>query len=109
MIQENVIQPSSEMTNSMTEIEEEGYSSQVETISAADNVRDKIPETASRTTSGPESNLVIQEKAIQHSSEISSYTSQGPCRTSLTIRQARQKNIHCILDSQVQIQDSKGG
>jgi len=93
VIQENVIQHSSEMTNSMTEVEEEGYSSQVETILAAEYVGDTIPETTSRTTSGPGSNLVIQENVIQHSSEISSYTNQGPCRTSLTIRQARQKNI----------------
>ena len=50
--------------NSMTEIEEESYSSQVETISAADNVRDTSPEAASRTTSGPGSNLVIQKNVI---------------------------------------------
>ena len=99
----NLLDPEPLMPNSMTEIEEEGYYSQVQTILAPDNVRDTIPETASRTTSGPGSNLVIQEKVIQPPSEISSYTSQGPCRTSLTIRQARQKNIGCILDSQVQI------
>ena len=58
--------------NSMTEVEEKGYSSQVETILAADNVRDTIPEATSRATNGPGSNPAIQlptgiqEKVIMH-------------------------------------------
>ena len=70
MIQENVIQHSSKMTNSMTEIEEKGYSSQVETILAAHSVRDTVPETTPRTTNGAGTDLVIQENVILHSSEI---------------------------------------
>ena len=38
------------LPNSMTEIEEKGYSSQVETILAAEYVEDTIPETTSRTS-----------------------------------------------------------
>ena len=54
----------------VTEIEEKGYSLQVETSLAAHTVRDTVPETNPRTTNEAGTNLVIQENGIQHSSEM---------------------------------------
>ena len=50
IMSQNLLNPDPQ-PNSKTEIEEKGCSSQVETILAAHNVRDTIPETTSRTTS----------------------------------------------------------
>ena len=58
------------LPNSMTEIEEKGYSLQVETSLAAHTVRDTVPETNPKTTNEAGTNLVIQENGIQHSLEM---------------------------------------
>ena len=52
------------LPNSMTEIEDRCYSSQVETTIAAPSVRDTVPETTPRTTNEAGTNLVIQENVI---------------------------------------------
>ena len=58
------------LPDSMTEIEEKGYSLQVETSLAAHTVIDTVPETNPRTTNEAGTNLVTQENGIQHSLEM---------------------------------------
>ena len=90
----------------MIEIEEKGYSLQVETSLAAHTVRDTVPETNPRTTNEAGTNLVIQENGIQHSSEMTNSMTEVEEEgySSITIRQPRRKYIDSILNCWVLIE-----
>ena len=105
------------LPDSMSEIEEKGYSLQVETSLATHTVRNTVPETNPRTNNEAGTNLVIQENGSQHSLEMNLPNSDPLLNSmteieeggysSITIRQPRRKYIDSISNCRVRIERSK--
>ena len=74
---------------------------------ATDNIRNKLSETAPRSDNEQglypaiQASAVAQKKLIQPPSVLSSLASQATYKTNISIRNARQTNIECFVNSQV--------